>query len=209
MDEENSGVYVKICVSSWPLLEFVKSFPASQRLTLQKLTENDTRTLVTRRLQDNSRFGELQRRSEDEVRRCDKLLEKILTEAEGVFIWVVLVLSELEQALADSDSPEVLERIVATSYKEINDFIHSIVLSISRRYRLGSYYPLAVVLRMLNMFTSRPRRRPTCEPPWRVHSRCTKARMCITLALRRAPCSSTRPTLGTCWIVSKIWPRLR
>ncbi|KAK0740125.1 hypothetical protein B0T18DRAFT_431491 [Schizothecium vesticola] len=151
---KNSGGCVKMCVSSRPLLEFVKSFPASQRLTLQKLTENDIRTLVTHRLQDNGRFIELQRRSEHEGRRCDKLLEKILTEAEGVFLWVVLVLSELEQALADSDSLEVLERIVATSYKDIKDFIRNIVLSIPRRHRLGSYYLLAVVLRMLDMFTS-------------------------------------------------------
>jgi len=150
----NSGGCVKMCVSSRPLLEFVRSFPTSQRLTLQKLTENDIRTLVTRRLRDNARFAELRCRSEDQGRRCDQLLEKILTEAEGVFLWVVLVLSELEQALADSDSLEVLEKIVATSYKDLEDFIRSIVMSIPRRHRLGSYYLLAVVMRMLDMFAS-------------------------------------------------------
>lgn len=150
----NSGGCVKICVSSRPLLEFVKSFPASQRLTLQKLTENDIRTLVTHRLQSNGLFAELRGRSEDECRRCDQLLEKILREAEGVFLWVVLVLSELEQALANSDSLEVLEKIVATSHKDIKDFVRSILMSIPSRHRHGSYYLLAVFLRMLGMFTS-------------------------------------------------------
>lgn len=150
----NSGGSVKICVSSRPLPEFLKSFPVSQRLTLQKLTEGDIRTLVTRRLHSNVYFAQLRSRSKDERSRCDQLEKKILCDAEGVFLWVVLVLNELEQAMANSDSLEVLEKIVVTSHTDIKKFVRGILLSIPNRYRLGSYYLLAVVLRMLGMFTS-------------------------------------------------------
>lgn len=149
-----SGSHVKMCVSSRPLVEFTRTFPVSQQITLQRLTENDIHTLVTNRLENNERFAELRKRSEDENSRCDALAEKILGDAKGVFLWVVLVLNELEQALANGDSLEILEKIVATAHQELRVFIKTILESIPKRYRQGSYYLLAVVMRILGVLTS-------------------------------------------------------
>lgn len=150
-----SSGHVKMCVSSRPLLEFTRTFPVSQQITLQNLTENDIRTLVANRLQQNEAFAELGKRSEDENRRCDELVQKILEEAEGVFLWVVLVLNELEQALANSDSLEVLERVVDTAHKGIQEFVKAILESIPLRYQQGSYYLLAIVMRLLGILATK------------------------------------------------------
>ena len=149
-----SGGHVKMCVSSRPLTEFTGTFPISQQITLQRLTENDIFTLVTNRLENNEHFAELRERSEAERKRCNVLTENILGDAKGVFLWVVLVLNELEQAMANGDSLEMLEKIVATAHQELTVFIKTILESIPKRYRMGSYYLLAVVMRMSGVLTS-------------------------------------------------------
>jgi hypothetical protein len=149
-----SGSHVKMCVSSRPLTEFTGTFPISQQITLQRLTENDILTLVTNKLENNERFEELRARSEAERKRCDALAERILGDAKGVFLWVVLVLNELEQAIANGDSLEMLEKIVATAHQELTVFIKTILESIPNRYWMGSYYLLAVVMRISGVLTS-------------------------------------------------------
>jgi hypothetical protein len=149
----NSNGQVKMCVSSRPLLEFTRTFPASQQITLQNLTVDDIQTLVANRLEEDERFQRIRESSKDNEGRCDALVQKILGEAEGVFLWVVLVLNELSQALSD-ESVEVLERIVANAHKELKEFIKSILGSIPRRHRQGSYYFLAIIMRMNGILTS-------------------------------------------------------
>lgn len=165
------GGHVKICVSSRHLLEFIHEFPATQRLTLQKVTESDIRTLVENRLEGNTQFAKLRTQSEDNDQRCDRLKHEILQEAEGVFLWVVLVLNEMEQALANSDSIQVLERIMATAYKDIIDFVHSILSSIPRVHQQGSYHLLAAAMQFLGFWTSEAKAtaaaKATLELSWR------------------------------------------
>jgi hypothetical protein len=144
---------VKMCVSSRPLLEFTGTFPVSQQITLQSLTTDDIQTLVASRLEKDERFKKLRESSEDNKSRCDALVQKILDEAGGVFLWIVLVLHELGQALSD-ETVEVLERIVANAHKELKEFIKAILESIHRRHRQGSYYLLAIIMRMNGILTS-------------------------------------------------------
>jgi hypothetical protein len=149
----SSDGQVKICVSSRPLLEFTGTFPVSQQVTLQSLTADDIQTLVATRLEKDEHFQNLRNKSEDIENRCDALVQKILDEAEGVFLWVVLVLHELGQALSD-ESVEVLERIVANAHKELKEFIKTILESIHRHHRQSSYYFLAIIMRMNGILTS-------------------------------------------------------
>jgi hypothetical protein len=173
--------YVKMCVSSRPLLEFTKIFPVAQQITLQKLTKSDIVTLVTNRLEKNEAFAELRECSEDENRRCDELVQNILGEAEGVFLWVVLVLNELEQALANSDSLEVLERIVATAHKEIRKFVKAILESIPERYRRGSYYLLAVVMRMSGFLATKAKAEAALQALIDGSKKLTRGAHCVNL----------------------------
>jgi hypothetical protein len=149
----NSDGQVKMCVSSRPLLEFTGTFPVSQQITLQSLTADDIQTLVDNRLEKDERFQKLRESSKDNESRCDALVQKVLGEAEGVFLWVVLVLNQLGQALSD-ESVEVLERIVANAHKELKEFIKAILESIHRRHRQGAYYFLAIIMRINGILTS-------------------------------------------------------
>lgn len=149
----NSDGQVKMCVSSRPLPEFTGTFPVSQQITLQSLTADDIQTLVANRLEKDERFQKIRESSEDNESRCDALVQKILDETEGVFLWVVLVLHQLGQALSD-ESVEVLERIAANAHKELKEFIKSILKSIHHHHRHGSYYLLAIIMRMNGILTS-------------------------------------------------------
>lgn len=150
----NSGGQVKMCVSSRPLREFTGTFRAAQQITLQKLTEDDIRTLVSNRLEQNARFADLKQQSEDNEARCHALADKIIEDAKGVFLWVVLILNQLEQALASGDPIEMLETIVAKAHKDLKPFFKSILESIPQRYREGSYYLLAAVMRISGALVS-------------------------------------------------------
>ena len=146
--------HVKICVSSRPLPEFTRTFPISQRITLQKLTESDFYTLVVAKLERNARFDQFRRSSAIERLRCDGLVQSILKEAKGVFLWVSLVLNELEQELATCKTLDPLERIVDTAQQEVRAFIKTILESIPPRHQVGSCYFLALVMRNLGILTS-------------------------------------------------------
>jgi len=110
---------------------------------------------VVNRLQRNSRFIKLSEISDDKKAGCDTLVQKILDQANGVFLWVVLVLNELERALVISESVELLDKIVATSPEKIKDFVQTILQSIPQIHQQGAYYLLAVVMRTQGILTSR------------------------------------------------------
>lgn len=144
----NSAGNVKMCVSSRELSEFTSRFPASQRITLHRLTMEDVFGVVTSRLENNEYFMQLREESAQNERRCVALIREIVGEAKGVFLWVVLVLNELERLLPLGGSLDVLERCVGSSHKDINRLVASIVESIPEAFRLGACYLMAAVMRV-------------------------------------------------------------
>lgn len=96
---------VKLCVSSRDWNLFKEAFSARQRLRLQDLTKNDIKVLVQNSLKEHgSSFHD--RSSADP--QFVKLVEQIVERAEGVFLWVVLVLKSLRQGLQYKDSAKML-----------------------------------------------------------------------------------------------------
>ncbi|RYP56965.1 hypothetical protein DL769_009789 [Monosporascus sp. CRB-8-3] len=151
---------VKMCVSSRPLPEFMNTFPATQRIMLENLTGGDIRTLVTNKLDNNRQFTAMMKQSREIEGRCKALRNKILAEANGVFLWVGLILNQLDIALGEGDSVgiAVLERIVNDSTdRNLDDFFKSIMESIPSHHRVGSYYLLAGCMRMSGVLISAPK----------------------------------------------------
>jgi hypothetical protein len=144
----NSGGNVKMCVSSRELSEFTSRFSASQRITLEKLTEKDILVLVNHRLESNEYFSKLMEESENSRVRCVTLVNKLVAEAKGVFLWVVLMLNELEKLLSVGGTLDVLERALDSSHKDLERLVASIVKSIPEAYRGGSFYLMASMMRM-------------------------------------------------------------
>jgi hypothetical protein len=91
---------VKICLSSRPLYDFVIMFRSGPTLRLQDLTFNDIKQYVDDELGANDQMQELQRRNPEEA---PKLVLEIIDKADGVFLWVKLVVLSLLRGLRNSE----------------------------------------------------------------------------------------------------------
>ncbi|KAF7552785.1 hypothetical protein G7Z17_g4085 [Cylindrodendrum hubeiense] len=103
--------------------------------------------------------------SEKEGREASLLLERITREAEGVFLWVVLLLKLLEEELAirtETISMKHLHGIIDSAPKELEDFIIRIVETIPSQNRANAMLLLAMALRMNGL---RIEPRPKLENP--------------------------------------------
>ena len=92
--------HIKICISSRPWLIFEDAVKIRPSLLLQDLTDNDIRNYVQSELVDDERFVKLR---ESEPKSCAELAANIVDKAQGVFLWVRLVVMDLLQGLQNED----------------------------------------------------------------------------------------------------------
>ncbi|KAK5705567.1 hypothetical protein LTR97_002686 [Elasticomyces elasticus] len=97
---------VKLCVASRPWNAFEDRFGKGSRLVLQELTFNDISLYVRDTLATDSRFLRLKARDE----RCTNIIREITIKAQGVFLWVVLVIKELMKGLTKDDNFITLQK---------------------------------------------------------------------------------------------------
>lgn len=98
---------VKVCLSSRPLLPFQDSFGEGDSLRLQDLTYSDIQNYVSSELSKHRRYCQLLC---DEPIRAPQLVEEIVSKANGVFLWVKLVVQSLRTGLGNCDSVKDLQR---------------------------------------------------------------------------------------------------
>ena len=93
---------VKVCLSSRPWNVFEVAFGQSMypRILLEELTQSDIESYVHSTLEENRLFYLLK---EKEYKRCDELVDEIICRAQGVFLWVFLVVRSLLQGLTNAD----------------------------------------------------------------------------------------------------------
>ena len=92
---------VKICLSSRPERLYAEAFDTCPKLRLQDLTEPDIRIYVRDKLRPLLRKG-----SENEVSR---LLDNVVWKAQGIFLWVRLVVIALIKGFQNEDCLEQLQ----------------------------------------------------------------------------------------------------
>ena len=102
MEEFATQSDVKICLSSRPWNVFEDTFGKNpeRTLALHEFTKKDIRLYVRDKLEEDDRFVKL--KSEDD--RYKDLVVEITNRAEGVFLWVFLVVRSLLQGLNNSDT---------------------------------------------------------------------------------------------------------
>jgi hypothetical protein len=98
---------VKVCVSSRPELPFQDAFGSFPNLRLQDLTYNDIRHYVSETLNTNSRYQQL---TVEEPLEAPRLEQEIISRADGVFLWVRLVVKSLMDGLGNRDDIDDLQR---------------------------------------------------------------------------------------------------
>ncbi|KAI4614216.1 uncharacterized protein J4E87_009613 [Alternaria ethzedia] len=84
---------IKLCVSSREENVFENAFAKDRRIRLQDLTRHDMECFVRSRLE-----------SVQDHNTRERLTSEIVKKSDGIFLWVVLVIKQLRQALEDGDA---------------------------------------------------------------------------------------------------------
>ncbi|KAK3319785.1 hypothetical protein B0T19DRAFT_271667 [Cercophora scortea] len=153
-----SGSFLKLCVSSREDHSIMKAFETSPRIRLQDLTRDDISSTVRGKLMEDDHFQALM---EKDGAGCQELIDSIIHDAEGVFLWVKLLLFYLKEELS-STAPSLapLRHIVQTTPSELEDFLGKILNDIKQHHRYGAFFILAMALRMMRVHLS-----PMGQPP--------------------------------------------
>ena len=100
---------IKICASSRPWNVFKRAFETGSHtmLRLEDLTRNDIALYIRETLAQNELFNQLRKR---ENAHCVDLVNEVVSKAQGVFLWVFLVVRSLLTGLTNADRITDLRR---------------------------------------------------------------------------------------------------
>ncbi|KAF2228987.1 hypothetical protein EV356DRAFT_436185, partial [Viridothelium virens] len=124
---------VKLCVASRPLNEFENAFGRDQehKLYMQHLTSVDINIYATDKLEQSPDL----RRMKKEGPGVDDRISEITDKAQGVFLWVRLVVQSLLRGLQNADRIIDLQRRLAEYPRDLDDFFRYILDSLEPIYR--------------------------------------------------------------------------
>lgn len=128
-----STLQVKVCVSSRPWNEFEKAFgqDLSNKLYMQDLTRGDIELYVRDTLESDIGFQELKQRDN----RCLDLVRDVVEAANGVFLWVFLVIRSLLEGLTNDDRIVDLQRRLRLLPTDLNEYFERILFTVDNFYR--------------------------------------------------------------------------
>ncbi|KAK0110315.1 hypothetical protein ONS96_001932 [Cadophora gregata f. sp. sojae] len=129
----NGSPKIKICVSSRPWNVFEDAFGgnAEQTLRLHDFTRDDITRCVSEQLGADARFKKL--KSEDP--QYLQLEKDIVDKAEGVFLWVFLVIRALLRGLTDDNDIEFLKERLDTLPAGLEEYFTKILSTIEPVYQ--------------------------------------------------------------------------
>ena len=124
---------IKICLSSRPWEEFTDAFGRDKDRTiiLQDLTRRDIQLYVHDALKQHHHFAKL----EEADPRWNELVEELEDRAQGVFLWVTIVVRSLLRGLTHADDVSDLQKRLREFPTELNPFFQHIFDSIDPFYR--------------------------------------------------------------------------
>ena len=104
----NASPSVKVCLSSRPWNIFVRPFGTDihRTLLLEDHNEYDIQQYVKNRFQDHEQFAILQSREP----RSSDLVDQIVQNAQGVFLWVRIVVNNLLRGMSNDDNLSDLQK---------------------------------------------------------------------------------------------------
>lgn len=133
---------VKICVSSrhFPVFE---DMPVHHRIRLQDLTKYDIINFVQNSLLSHHKFrSNMTANAMD----CQGLFHAILERANGVFLWVRLVVRSVERGLSNADSMAILRERVRNTPKKLELLFKSLLDSIEDCHAQTAFLLLALAI---------------------------------------------------------------
>ena len=124
---------IKICISSrpWNVFEQAFSWNVNQKLLLQDLTREDIELYVKQRLEEHQSFSRL---IERDSRYLD-LIRGVVDKAQGVFLWVYLVVRSLRRGLTNEDDIMTLQRRLDELPSDLEEYFKKMLTAIDNVYR--------------------------------------------------------------------------
>ncbi|CAH0045796.1 unnamed protein product [Clonostachys solani] len=123
---------IKLCVSSRPWNVFEDAFGNTDtgKLYLQHLTNNDIRLYVRKKLEEHPNWQVLP--EEQDIYRS--IVTEVTTKAQGVFLWVYLVIRSLYEGLTNGDSLPALERRIRRLPADLEPYFKHMLNSVDSFY---------------------------------------------------------------------------
>ena len=139
---------VKICLSSrpWNVFQFAFGSLADTNvcLVMQELTREDIALYVQQHLEEDQRFIEAQRRDG----RCSEIVDEITKRADGVFLWVFLLVNELIKSLTNAGDFLTLQRRLHRIPPGLDQYFRHMFDNLEEFYRQETARVFRVVLEM-------------------------------------------------------------
>ena len=124
---------IKICASSRPWVEFISAFgDLDCKIAVQDLTAHDILTFVSDNLSSHEGFKDLSAQHGTEAR---ELVQDIAHKAQGVFLWVYLVVRSLIRGMGNKDTLQDLRRRLNELPDDLERYFHLMMGSIEGIYR--------------------------------------------------------------------------
>jgi len=122
---------IKICVSSRPWNRFREAFGSFPQLVVQDLTRPDIELYIEAELEESAAFQSSVARDS----RCRGISSEVATRAQGVFLWVYLVVRDLKRDLQSQENFEHLRRRVDVMPPTLDKYFQRIFDRIDPIYR--------------------------------------------------------------------------
>ncbi|KAI8628803.1 hypothetical protein F5Y19DRAFT_97016 [Xylariaceae sp. FL1651] len=121
----------KICVSSRPWNIFVDAFTCNPSLRMQDLTSSDIRLFVNQRFEHTKGYHELKEMIPLEAA---KFISVIIEKAQGVFLWVSIVVNALCEGLTEGDRLSDLQAELDRVPSDLSELYTKLWASIKPQY---------------------------------------------------------------------------
>jgi hypothetical protein len=128
----SASPHLKLCISSRPWLVFEDAFKQYPGLKLQDLTFDDVVTYVRDVLEEHPRMLQLTRASQE---HATELITEIVEKANGVYLWVKLVVRSLLQGLQNRDEILDLRRRVRNLPDDLASLYTVMLYQVEPMYR--------------------------------------------------------------------------
>jgi hypothetical protein len=123
--------HVKVCLSSRPWVVFEDLFRCCPNLSLQDLTHADIQHYVQKSVYANSAFNSLASKKPDEALA---LINEIIDKADGVFLWVQIVVRSLLRGLRNRDEISHLQNRLRLFPRELGPLYNRLLELIEPTY---------------------------------------------------------------------------
>lgn len=152
--QKRDNVNIKLCLASRQEPVFRKAFSKYPGVVIHEHTENDVRRYTHERIQTSID----DQCDEEDISQLHRLTAEITERANGVFIWVRIVVNELISRVIDGDTYSQLQKVLHDLPGELDQLYRSVLSrrKLSRENAMESYVMFQLLLKSRESFTLHP-----------------------------------------------------